>query len=127
VVETFHTPSLILKDLSASNPSNCERQASRGIVVEGNRITITYNSLRLANRVKDYQVAAPAWTAEQKFDITATMTAGSDTAQAPEILQRLLEERFRLRAHTEPKEMTVYALSEAKKGAKVAEVRDGFV
>jgi uncharacterized protein (TIGR03435 family) len=41
------------------------------------------------------------------------------------MMQRLLEERFRLNVHHEKKEMPVYALTAAKSGAKLQKFIEG--
>lgn len=97
--------------------------AAQGLRVRGNRVTIVDNSLRdlirLAYQVKDYQIAAPGWMAEEKYQVDATLPAGATAAQAPEMLRTLLEERFHLKLHRESRKMPVYALVESKGGAKL--------
>jgi uncharacterized protein (TIGR03435 family) len=54
-----------------------------------------------------------------KYEVAALMPAGATRTQAPEMLRTLLEERFHLVLHREKKPMAVYALVEAKGGAKL--------
>jgi uncharacterized protein (TIGR03435 family) len=54
----------------------------------------------------------PEWARREKFDITATHRPeyAAFSQQMHEMLQRLLEDRFSLRAHRETREMPVYEL-----------------
>ena len=62
----------------------------------------------------DYQIAGgPDWIRTTRFDVSA---AGGPRGpgQSALALRRLLEERFRLRAHAETRELPVYALVRAR-------------
>jgi uncharacterized protein (TIGR03435 family) len=100
-------------------------QVNVGVHVDGAQVSITYFSLkdyiRVAYRVKDYQVIGPDWIASERFDIAAKIPAGANRDQVPEMLQTLLEERFKLKTHGDSKEFPVYALIQAKGGAKLKE------
>jgi uncharacterized protein (TIGR03435 family) len=78
-----------------------------------------------AYKVKGYQIVGPDWlknlATSQRFDIMATMPAGSTKEQVPEMLKALLAERFKLVAHQDTKETNVYALVVAKGGLKIKE------
>jgi len=75
-----------------------------------------------AYRLKTYQITGPDWVFKTRFDITAKLPAGETDSQVPEMLQALLEDRFQLKFHREPKEMPVYALVVGKNGLKVTPV-----
>jgi uncharacterized protein (TIGR03435 family) len=70
--------------------------------------------------VKVYQISGPDWISSDRFDISATMTPGTAT-QIPEMMQRLLEERFQIKLHREKKDFPVYVLEVAKGGLKMQE------
>jgi uncharacterized protein (TIGR03435 family) len=95
--------------------------AGQGLRISGQSVRVTDNSLRdlirLAYQVKDYQIVGPAWMADDKFEIAATMPAGGNRNQAPAMLRRLLEERFHLQLKGETRNMTVFAL--VNDGAKL--------
>jgi uncharacterized protein (TIGR03435 family) len=76
-----------------------------------------------AYRVKSFQISGPDWLNDitQRFDIVATMPDGAPVAQAPEMLQTLLAERFKLKLHRDMKEHPVMALVLGKDGAKLQE------
>lgn len=89
----------------------------------GGRYTAHGVSLRLlllsAYDVQEYQViGAPPWAATDRFDIVATMPDTPDTSPVtPDgptrqtlMLQSLLEERFRLNAHIDTRDMPIYGL-----------------
>lgn len=93
------------------------------MTVSGGRVNIPgvpLNALiAVAFRVPQNQVTGPDWMIAQRFDIQATMPAGASEDQIPEMLQRLLADRFKLAVHREKKEQSLYALVVAKGGLKV--------
>lgn len=72
-----------------------------------------------AYRVKGYQISCPAWMDTLQFDISAKLPEGATKDQAPDMLQNLLKERFKLALHREKKDFPVFALMVAKSGAKL--------
>jgi uncharacterized protein (TIGR03435 family) len=77
--------------------------------------------IRVAYRVKAYQVSGPDWMASERFDVLAKLPEGASREQVPEMLQALLAERFKLTVHLEGKEHAVYALVVGKNGPKLKE------
>ena len=77
--------------------------------------------IRRAYRVKDFQVEGPDWINNTRFDIVAKLPAGAKEDQVPEMLQSLLEDRFKLTFHRDTKEHNIYALVPGKDGAKLKE------
>jgi uncharacterized protein (TIGR03435 family) len=49
---------------------------------------------------RDEELSGPDWLSTEKFDITATFPAEASRDRIREMLQTLLAERFRLKAHT---------------------------
>ena len=90
------------------------------------RVDLAFVSLRalllMAFRAKGYELAGPDWLAETRVSIHATLPAGATRQQVPEMLQRLLAERFRLVVHREPRPMEVHALVVGPGGHKMREV-----
>jgi uncharacterized protein (TIGR03435 family) len=74
----------------------------------------------MAYRVKLYQISGPDWIGSDRFDIAATLPPGT-TTQIPEMMQRLLEDRFQIKVHHEKKDFPVYVLEVAKGGLKMRE------
>ena len=63
----------------------------------------------------DQQVAGgPEWVVSDKFDIAATTTGPAAPAQMRLMMQRMLAERFQMKAHWEKREMPVYLLTMAR-------------
>jgi uncharacterized protein (TIGR03435 family) len=60
-------------------------------------------------------IGGPDWIASQRFDISAKTAAPRDRIAA--MVQSLLQERFKLRAHIETREVSIYALVLAREGA----------
>lgn len=98
-------------------------RASQGIIIQGNRVTITDHSLkdlvRLAYRVKAYQVTGEKWMETEKYEVAALLPSGASAADAPEMLRNLLTSRFHLTVRRESKELAVYALLVGKGGSKL--------
>ena len=70
----------------------------------------------------EFQISAPGWLSDVWVDIHATMPAGATVAQAPEMLQRLLADRFGLVVHREVRQMDRYELLVGADGIKMREV-----
>jgi uncharacterized protein (TIGR03435 family) len=96
-----------------------------GIRIDGAQFSCTSYSLKdyigFAYRVKTYQVIGPEWVAHERFEISAKLPNGATREQAPQMLQALLEDRFKLKLHHDQKEFPVYALVVAKGGPRVKE------
>jgi len=94
-----------------------------GMHLDGLRAEYHYMSLKelivAAYKVKPYQVTGPDWMATERYDIVARMPDGSNKDDAAAMLKALLEERFKLQAHTESQERPVLALVVAKGGPKL--------
>jgi len=98
-----------------------------GAHVDGTRAEYVYMSLKelVANAygLKAYQVSGPAWLGSERFDIVAKMPDGSSKDDAPAMLRSLLEERFKLTAHSDKQEHPVLGLVVGKAGPKL---KDGI-
>src|SRR5579863_73926 len=104
--------------------------AASGKIHAGMKITATRVDIGMlslmdlickAYDVKQYQVSGPAWLGAQRFDILAKMPEGATKEQAPQMLQTLLAERFKLKIHRDDKQQPVpiYALVVGKGGPKM--------
>ena len=100
-----------------------------GMTVSGSRVEINFTSLaelvRIAYRVKSYQVAGADWTVSDHFDVLAKMPESATQEHMPEMMQAMLSERFKLTLHRESKEHAVYALLVGKNGLKLQEAEPG--
>lgn len=125
VAFTAQAPSAPQFDVASVKPSNPNPTGPLGAIPlmlppVGGRFTATNVPLRLLVRtaygVQDFQIAGgPSWQMERRFDIVAKT---EDTAATMEgilpMLRALLAERFRLKTHTESREMAVSALRVAR-------------
>jgi uncharacterized protein (TIGR03435 family) len=102
-----------------------EGQLNVGVHIDGAQVHVAALTLRdylgIAYRMKVAQISGPDWTASERFDISATLPAGSKTDQLPEMFQALLADRFHLKLHTEKKEFPIYALLVGKGPLRVKE------
>jgi uncharacterized protein (TIGR03435 family) len=96
-----------------------------GVRLAGSQLTCTFLSLKqyikLAYRVKDHQIEGPDWIGSQRFDIAAKLPAGASHEQVPAMMQKLLQDRFKLAFHHGSKEFPVYALVLGKAPLKLKE------
>jgi uncharacterized protein (TIGR03435 family) len=96
-----------------------------GMKVDAARVDIGMLSLadliRIAYKVKSYQVKGPDWMSGERFNISAKLPDGAKEDQVPEMLQALLAERFKLAIHRESNPQNIYALVIAKGGLKMKE------
>jgi uncharacterized protein (TIGR03435 family) len=106
-------------------------QATIGVHVDGARITCNFlnlkDYLRMAYRVKDYQIEGPETISSERYDISATLPAGATRDQVPDMIKNLLADRFHVKLHHESKDFPVYALVLGKGPLKIKEspIEDG--
>ena len=74
--------------------------------------------------VHDYEIAGPGWLGTAMFDIVAKMPEGAALNEVPAMLRALLEERFHIRTHREPRELPVYSLELAPGGPRLVRLPD---
>jgi uncharacterized protein (TIGR03435 family) len=67
--------------------------------------------ISFAYRVKSFQISAPGWMSDARYDIVAKVPSGLPTGLVPEMLQSLLEDRFKLTSHRATKDFDIYVLS----------------
>jgi uncharacterized protein (TIGR03435 family) len=75
--------------------------------------------IRVAYRVKEFQVEGPDWLGSTRFDIVAKLPDGASKDDIPEMLQSMLADRFQLVTHRDTKEHGIYALVVGKGGPKL--------
>ena len=107
----------IKRNLSLDN-----RSGSRNL--PGGRVTITNQRLRQVIRSaygsNDLEVVGgPDWIDNDRWDILATAGTGNADVQWRLMLQSLLAERFKLRAHVEMRERPIYGLVFARSDKKL--------
>jgi uncharacterized protein (TIGR03435 family) len=71
--------------------------------------------------IKAYQLSAPAWLDNEKFDIVAKIPPETTQEQFASMLQNLLVERFGMKVRHETRDLSGYELVIAKGGVKMQE------
>jgi uncharacterized protein (TIGR03435 family) len=92
------------------------------------QITWTYarmkDLLMTAFDAKNYQIIAPAWIGDERFDVVVKVPEGANKEQVRSMWRNLLAERFSLTLHHESREFQVDELTIAKGGPKMKETSD---
>jgi uncharacterized protein (TIGR03435 family) len=97
----------------------------------GGRLIVENFSLRFLMRfaygVEDYQISGgPDWVGSDRYDIQAKAEGSASGKQMTgPMLRALLEDRFKLKLHREPRQLPVYNLIVAKGGAKLPRAQEG--
>ena len=116
------SPEFDVATIKATNPEMPGKQ----FMAKGHEfvtINTTLNDLiTFAYGVHSRQVAGgPAWMVSEKFDLNGKSGGESQPtdAQWKSMIRKLLEDRFKLTYHREPRALPVYALTVAKGGPKL--------
>jgi len=121
-------PAFEVASVKPSSPNSSSPLGMIPLVIPApnGRLTATNVPLRLLVRmaygVQDFQIdGGPSWQMSQRFDITAKAEDGAAaTMQAMfPMLKTLLADRFKLRVHTETREMAISSLVVARDDGKV--------
>ncbi len=70
-------------------------------------------------KVRPFQITGPDWLGNTRFDIVAKYPTGATKDDVPQMLQALLEDRFKLVVHNSNAEHPVLALVAGKGGPKL--------
>jgi uncharacterized protein (TIGR03435 family) len=112
--------------IKPSNPNPASVQASLPIILPAlGRLQAQNMTLRLlivaAYQKQSFQVVGgPAWLNTTKFDVNARAAdAKTRTIGLLEMLQRLLADRFKLRVHSETRQVPIYALMLARSDGRL--------
>jgi uncharacterized protein (TIGR03435 family) len=118
-----------IKPAPAPTPETLRSGARRiGMRIDRSRVDIGGYSvvmlLSTAFRVARQQVAAPDFASSEYFDIQAKLPEGAARDQVPEMLQAMLEERFKLSYHHETRDYPLTFLTLGKTGMKLHRLPD---
>ncbi len=112
-------------EVASIKPSTPDAGQVAGVHIDGAQVRCVLLSLRdyirMAYKVKDYQILGPDWMAAARFDINAKLPDGATREQVPDMVGALLASRFLMKMHRDTKEFAVYALSAGKNGLKMKE------
>ena len=70
------------------------------------------------------QVIGPSWLAKNEYDIDARSAGAGTREEHALMLRSLIAERFKLREHSEMREMRVYELFTSKSGPRIRPISD---
>jgi uncharacterized protein (TIGR03435 family) len=91
--------------------------------VSGNNVTLK-QLMRYAYELQDSQLLGPDWIGTEGYDVVGNAKSPASTVQLRLMLQRLLEDRFKLKSHRETKELPVYWLVVAESGPKLRDPKE---
>jgi uncharacterized protein (TIGR03435 family) len=122
-------PTFEVASIKLSDPNNTSSLAMIPLILPQGpgRLSATNVPLRvlvrMAYQVQDFQiVGGPSWQLSQKFDIVAKAADdvnATDTTLLLPMLKGLLADRFKLRTHTETREMPIETLVIARSDGKL--------
>ena len=116
-------PQFEVASIKPWTPTGQSTAVMGGLRIDGAQVRMSAMPIRdllaAAYNVKYYQVSGPEWMTTERYEIAATMPAGSRMNQVPAMLQSLLLDRFQMKLHRDKREFPVYALVVDKGGLKV--------
>jgi uncharacterized protein (TIGR03435 family) len=107
----FETASVRSSHVGDPGSENSRRES-----IEHSPLSLTMRNVSLrtcilwAYSIGEYQLTAPAWLVEERYDILAKAGSPSSIPQLQSMLQSLLAERFALKLHSESADRAVYEL-----------------
>lgn len=116
----------VFEAAAIKDPTPSDGSSSHG--TRGQLVMTNQPLRRLIERaylVNPFQVVAPAWVGDARFDISAKYPPGTKDDDRILMLRSLLEDRFGLQVHRETKEAPGYALVVAKGGFKLTPAEGG--
>jgi uncharacterized protein (TIGR03435 family) len=120
-------PAFDVASIRPGQPFSMEllRSGGVGMKIDASRVIIRSWTLGdiigAAYRVRIDQIAGPDWLSTPRFEIQATMPEGAKSSEVPEMLQKLLADRFGLVAHKGQKQMPLYSLIVGKPPLRMKE------
>jgi uncharacterized protein (TIGR03435 family) len=117
-------------DVASVKPNTRGGNGSHVQAFPGRLVMENFSMRRLilfAYGVQDYQISGdPPWIGSEYYDIQATAEGNASVKQMEgPMLQTLLQDRFKLAAHRETRQLPVYELTVAKGGAKLQRSKEG--
>jgi uncharacterized protein (TIGR03435 family) len=117
-------PEFEVASIKPAAPTGDER-VNVGLHIDGSQVHCASWALRdyvgMAYKMKAIRILGPDWIKSDRYDIAASLPAGSNESQVPEMFQSLLADRFHLKVHTEKREFPVYVLLPGKGSLKMKE------
>src|SRR5689334_16657065 len=111
-------------EVASVRPAAADAPAGVGVHIDRSQVRLgrvtVKELLGIAYRLPPQRIIGPDWLGQPRFDIVARIPDGVPAWQVPRMLQALLADRFRMKSHLEPRELSVFALVVAKGGFKGA-------
>jgi len=116
------SPTFEVASIRPASPQTNDVRA--GVRIAGAQVRFVSMSLKdligTAYGVKPQQIIGPDWLGQERFDLAATIPAGSSVAQLAQMMRSLLASRFAMTMHSEQREFPVYVLGLTKDGPKLS-------
>lgn len=116
-------PSVTIDMAGMESAIEAGRMPKVGVHIDGAKVEYTHMPLSqlvaVAYKVKPYQVEGPLWLSTERFDIVARLPGGASRDDAPQMLESLLEQRFRLSVRRQKAMYPVLALELGEGGLKL--------
>lgn len=114
----------VIRSASLPTPQSFQSGQFRiGSTIKGTSLDFEFVTLAdllpYAYRVKSFQIAGPDWMSQLRWNVLARLPEGSAQDQAPEMMQALLADRFKLSFHREKRQQPVYELTAIKSAIKL--------
>jgi uncharacterized protein (TIGR03435 family) len=113
-------------EVASIRPTADEQGTQAGLQITQSQVRLAGLPLRvfisMAFKTQANRVVGPDWLGNVRFDINAKLPDGGRPDQVPEMLQTLLTDRFKMRAHRENRDSEVYSLEIGKGGLTAAKV-----
>src|SRR5580693_1522397 len=120
-------PAFEVATIRPSDPARREQIITlRGVEVITTNVTV-HDLINLAYWLHPKQLTGgPAWTESDKYDMTGKPDAPGqpNVDQMKMMIQKLLADRFQLKFHFEKRELSAYAVTITKAGAKIIRSQD---
>jgi uncharacterized protein (TIGR03435 family) len=111
-----------IKPADPAAPAHMAQQTPTGFRGRSLRLFELIMSAWRLNR--DQIIGGPNWLETAGWDIDARFPAGMGPAQAPQMMQSMLADRFHLMTRSETRTLPIYALTVAKGGPKLKDGDD---
>jgi uncharacterized protein (TIGR03435 family) len=111
-------------EAASVKPNRSADLGGRLVPQPGGRLTATNvpaaELIRFAYDLPDFQISGgPKWITSDRFDVVAKAEGDPPLTQKRLMLRRLLAERFKLTAHTETRDLPLYALVMARSDGRM--------
>jgi uncharacterized protein (TIGR03435 family) len=106
-----------IKPADPAAPAHMGQQTPAGF--RGRNLRLFELIMSAWHLTRDQIIGGPNWLETAGWDIDARFPVGTDPAQAPQMMQSMLSDRFHLVTHRETRILPIYALTVAKGGPKL--------